>query len=44
MHGLTGAKYLESTPYGLESRIDSEEEINLIKKGEIEKLKEQFKI
>lgn len=43
-HGLTGAKYLESTPYGLESRIDSEEEINLIKRGEIEKLKEQFKI
>jgi hypothetical protein len=38
------AKYLSSTPYGLEARSDSEDEINLIKKGEIKKLKEQFKV
>lgn len=44
MHGLNEAKYLESTPYGLESRIDSEDEINYIKEGKIEELKEKFKI
>lgn len=44
MHGITEAKYLESTPYGLESRIDSEEETSLIKQGKIEELKDKFKI
>jgi len=44
MHGLTEAKYLESTPYGLESRVDSEEEMNLIKNGQINELKEKFKL
>lgn len=43
MHGINEAKYLESTPYGLESRTDSEEEIMLIKAGKIDELKEKFK-
>ncbi|MBI4812107.1 dCTP deaminase [Candidatus Falkowbacteria bacterium] len=44
MHGLKEAKYLESTPYGLESRVDDKEEISLIKEGKIEDLKDKYKI
>jgi len=44
MHGLKDAKYLESTPYGLESRSDGEEEMNLIKNGQLDQFKEKYKI
>jgi dCTP deaminase len=44
IHGVFRAKYLESTPYGLEARSDGEDEISLIKKGKIENLKKIFKI
>jgi len=44
MHGHQGAKYLGSTPYGLEAKADSNEEIDLIKAGNLEQLKNQFKI
>lgn len=44
MHGLKEAKYLESTPYGLESRTDSEEEINTIKQGKIDEIKNKYKL
>ena len=44
IHGVSKAKYLSSTPYGLEARSDNEDEINLIKEGKIKDLKEQYKI
>ena len=44
IHGVARAKYLASTPYGLEARSDSEEELKKIREGKIEKLKEDFKI
>lgn len=44
IHGVSEAKYLDSTPYGLEARSDSEEETELIKKGNMDKLKGQFRI
>lgn len=44
VHGVSRAKYIASTPYGLEPRSDSREEIDFIKKGEINKLKEQYKL
>lgn len=43
-HGVARAKYLASTPYGLEARSDSEEELKNIRTGNIKKLKEKFKI
>lgn len=44
IHGVAKAKYLDSTPYGLEARSDSEEEIELIKKGKIGDLKSRYKV
>lgn len=44
IHGVAKAKYLESTPYGLEARCDSEDEINFIKKGKLKELKNSYKI
>ncbi|MDD5589586.1 MAG: dCTP deaminase [Candidatus Portnoybacteria bacterium] len=44
MHGISKAKYLESTAYGLQARSDSEEEIDFIKMGKIEDLKNQYKV
>ena len=44
LHGNTQSKYHESTPYSLESRTDSLEEINLIKSGNIDQLKSEYKI
>lgn len=41
-HGLGAAKYSEATAYNLEARTDSDEEIALIKKGDIDGLKEKF--
>lgn len=43
-HGLTSPKYQASTPYTLESRSDVIEELNLIKAGKLEELKEKFKL
>jgi len=44
MHGAKEAKYVGSTPYGLEAKADPHDEIDLIKQGKIEELKEKFKI
>lgn len=41
-HGLQAAKYMNSTPYGLEARSDSEEEVSFIRKGAIEEMKSKF--
>jgi deoxycytidine triphosphate deaminase len=41
-HGMVSAKYENSTPYNLEARTDSEDEINFIKSGDIEGLKNKF--
>ena len=41
-HGLTDGKYVRSTPYGLEARSDSIDEIGLIKTGKIDELKQKF--
>ena len=43
-HGLQDAKYTDSTPYGLEARSDSQEEIEFIKAGQVDQLKDKFKI
>ena len=43
VHGVARAKYLSSTPYGLEARSDSEQEIEFIKKGKIKELKSKYK-
>ncbi|MDD3487595.1 MAG: dCTP deaminase [Candidatus Moranbacteria bacterium] len=43
-HGIARAKYVSSTPYGLEARSDSKEEIEHIKKGNIMKIKEEYKL
>lgn len=43
-HGLQDAKYTEATPYGLEAKSDSQDEIDFIKSGKIEELKKQYKI
>jgi dCTP deaminase len=42
-HGVIGAKYLKSAPYALESKSDSDEEVEFIKSGNLEQLKEKFK-
>lgn len=44
LHGNSQSKYQESTPYSLESRTDSMEEIYLIKSGKIDQIKSEFKI
>lgn len=43
-HGVGGAKYADATAYNLEARTDSEEEIGFIKKGDMDGLKDKFKI
>jgi dCTP deaminase len=43
-HGKQAAKYVGSTPYGLEAKIDANEEVDLIRTGQLEELKKQFKI
>jgi dCTP deaminase len=43
-HGRQEAKYVGSTPYGLEAKVDANEEVELIKTGDLEKLKQEFKI
>lgn len=41
-HGEVSAKYESSTPFGLEARSDSAEEVELIKAGRLDELKEKF--
>ncbi len=43
-HGKQEAKYVGSTPYSLEARHDADEEIDLLKAGKINELKDQFRI
>lgn len=43
-HGKQSAKYEGSTPYGLEAKVDANEEVDLIKAGKIDELKNQFKL
>lgn len=43
-HGVAGAKYADATAYNLEARTDSEEEIEFIKKGDVDGLKNKFKV
>lgn len=43
-HGVSPAKYENSTPYSLESRSDSLSELDLIKSGRLEELKEKYRI
>ncbi|KKR06803.1 MAG: Deoxycytidine triphosphate deaminase [Parcubacteria group bacterium GW2011_GWC2_39_14] len=43
-HGKQSAKYEGSTPYGLEAKVDANEEVDLIKAGKIDELKTQFKL
>ncbi|MBI4128376.1 MAG: dCTP deaminase [Parcubacteria group bacterium] len=44
LHGLKPAKYLDSTPYNLQARSDSKEELDLVTKGDITKLKQQYAV
>ena len=44
MHGRQTAKYSGSTPYGLEAKTDNNEELDLIKLGKIDELKNNFKL
>ncbi len=41
-HGMVSAKYDNSTAYNLEARTDSEDEIDFLRKGDLEGLKEKF--
>lgn len=44
VHGVAKAKYSSSTPYGLEARSDSAEEMKFIKKGKLDNLKRKYKL
>ncbi|MBI4281108.1 dCTP deaminase [Candidatus Uhrbacteria bacterium] len=39
LHGLDAAKYQSATPYGLDAKLDRQEEIEFIRAGKIEELK-----
>lgn len=41
-HGMGNAKYMDATPYGLEAKSDSKDEIDFIKAGNLDGLKDQF--
>lgn len=41
-HGVEDAKYTHSTAYNLEARTDSEQEMEFIKKGDLDGLKAKF--
>ncbi len=41
-HGVVSAKYASATPYNLEARTDSDDELEFIKRGDIEGLKKKF--
>lgn len=42
MHGLQDPKYDHATPYGLKVKLDSQEELDLLKQGDLEILKKKF--
>lgn len=44
MHGAQEGKYIGSTPYGLEAKVDANEEVDLIKSGNLEDLKNKLKL
>ncbi|MDP3985320.1 MAG: dCTP deaminase [bacterium] len=44
MHGVNAAKYQSATPYGLDAKLDRQEEIELIKAGKLEELKTAFPV
>ena len=43
-HGVNEGKYIKSTPYSLEAKTDPHDEIDLIKAGKLEELKDKFKL
>jgi len=43
-HGLGNAKYMDATPYGLEAKSDTKNEVDSIKSGDISGLKNEFPI
>ena len=43
-HGRDAGKYIDSTPYGLEAKADSNEELDLIRAGKLEELKSVYQI
>lgn len=42
LHGISAAKYQSSTPYGLDAKLDKQEEIDLIRAGKLDELKAGF--
>lgn len=43
-HGNYAAKYQSSTPYGLDAKLDAQEEIELIKGGKLDELKSSYHV
>ena len=41
-HGLQDSKYDGSTPYGLDTKLDSYEELDLLKTGQLDEIKQNF--
>lgn len=44
LHGVNAAKYQSSTQYGLDAKLDRQEEVELIKAGKLKELKNAFPI
>lgn len=44
LHGVNAAKYQSATQYGLDAKLDRQEEIELIRSGKLEDLKTNFPI
>ncbi len=44
MHGVQEAKYVGSTPYSLEAKTDSGDELDLLKSGKLDELKNNFSL
>lgn len=43
-HGAAAAKYVGATPYSLEARTDGDEEIDFLKRGDLEGLKQKYSL
>ena len=43
LHGAVKAKYQDATAHNLQARTDSSEELEFIKSGQLEKIKEQYR-
>lgn len=43
-HGMGDAKYMDATPYGLEAKSDSKDEVDYIKSGKLDELKTKFSL